>query len=183
MQVICLRSGGCGRHCRGIYADLIEWLRLEGRDAEERGWEPAYFELSFGLPDRKESDENSQVEPVPLDCGLNLRGSIDLVEKRRDGSLRATDHKTGKARAEEGERIAGGSGSSRCSCAGAKKLFPSKALYCTSAGGFEDVNALIMGAREADIVASTIMGRRRVPPGAPARRAGTAIQGCLRRMK
>ena len=60
----------------GINADLIEWLRLVGRDAEERGWEPAYFELSFGLPDRKESDENSQVEPVPLDCGLSLRGSI-----------------------------------------------------------------------------------------------------------
>lgn len=151
----------------GIYADLIEWLRLEGRDAEERGWEPAYFELSFGLPDRKESDENSQVEPVPLDCGLSLRGSIDLVERRRDGSLRATDHKTGKARAEEGERIAGGERLQPVLYALAlEKLFPrtrvdgGRLFYCTSAGGFEDVNVpLDHEARaKADIVASTIGG-------------------------
>lgn len=151
----------------GIYADLIEWLRLVQRDAEERGWEPAYFELSFGLPDRTESDENSQVEAVPLDCGLNLRGSIDLVEKRRDGSLRATDHKTGKARAETGERIAGGERLQPVLYALAlEKLFPKarveggRLFYCTSAGGFEDVNVpLDHEAREkADIVAKTIGG-------------------------
>jgi CRISPR/Cas system-associated exonuclease Cas4 (RecB family) len=149
----------------GIYADLIEWLRLVGRDAEERGWEPSYFELSFGLPDRKESDEHSRAEPVPLDCGLLLRGSIDLVERRRDGSLRATDHKTGKARAEMGERIAGGERLQPVLYALAlEKLFPKtrveggRLFYCTSAGGFEDVNVpLDEEARDkADIVARTI---------------------------
>ncbi len=149
----------------GIYADLIEWLRMVARDAEERGWEPAYFELSFGLPDRKDSDDHSQKDPVPLDCGLMLRGSIDLVERRRDGSLRATDHKTGKARAEEGERIAGGERLQPVLYALAlEKLFPGtrvdggRLFYCTSAGGFDDVNVpLDLEARDkADIVAFTI---------------------------
>ncbi len=149
----------------GIYADLIEWLRLTSRDAEERGWQPAYFELSFGLPGRMESDEHSQVEPVKLDCGINLRGSIDLVERRRDGSLRATDYKTGKARAEEGERIAGGERLQPVLYAlTLEKLFPNtrvdggRLYYCTSAGGFEDVPVpLDHEAREkAEIVAKTI---------------------------
>jgi ATP-dependent helicase/nuclease subunit B len=149
----------------GIYADLIEWLRMVARDAEERGWEPAYFELSFGLPDRKDSDAHSQKDPVALDCGLWLRGSIDLVERRRDGSLRATDHKTGKARAEEGERIAGGERLQPVLYALAlEKLFPKvrvdggRLFYCTSAGGFDDVNVpLDLEARDkADIVAFTI---------------------------
>ncbi|MEZ4301743.1 MAG: PD-(D/E)XK nuclease family protein [Polyangiaceae bacterium] len=149
----------------GIEADLIEWLKLLQREKEDRGWEPAYFELSFGLPDRKDSDDNSQVEPVPLDCGLNLRGSIDLVERRPDGSLRATDHKTGKARAEEGERIAGGERLQPVLYALAlEKLFPKlrvdggRLFYCTSAGGFDDVAVpLDLEARDkADIVASVI---------------------------
>lgn len=149
----------------GIYADLIEWLRLVARDAEERGWEPAYFELSFGLPDRRDSDDHSQKEPVLLECGLWLRGSIDLVERRRDGSLRATDHKTGKARAETGERIAGGERLQPVLYALAlEKLFPAarvdggRLFYCTSAGGFDDVNVpLDLEARDkADIVAFTI---------------------------
>jgi ATP-dependent helicase/nuclease subunit B len=149
----------------GIYADLIEWLRLVAEDAEQRGWEPAYFELSFGLPDRKESDERSTAEAVPLDCGLSLRGSIDLVERNRDGALRATDHKTGKARAEEGERIAGGERLQPVLYALAlEKLFPGtridggRLFYCTSTGGFEDVNVpLDDDARDkATIVAQTI---------------------------
>jgi CRISPR/Cas system-associated exonuclease Cas4 (RecB family) len=37
-----------------------------------------------------------------------LRGSIDLVERRKDGTLRVTDHKTGKARVQAGEVTAGG---------------------------------------------------------------------------
>ena len=149
----------------GIYADLIEWLRLTARDAEERGWQPAYFELSFGLPGRKDSDDRSQTDPVPLDCGLNLRGSIDLIERRRDGSLRATDYKTGKARAGDGERIAGGERLQPVLYALAmEKLFPGarveggRPYYSTSAGGFEDVHVpLDHEARDkADIVAQTI---------------------------
>ena len=170
----------------GIHADLIEWLRLSVRDAEERGWQPAYFELSFGLPGRKESDERSQAEPVPLDCGLQLRGSIDLVERKRDGSLRATDYKTGKARAEEGERIAGGERLQPVLYAlTLEKLFPNarvdggRLYYCTSAGNFEDVHVpLDFEAREkADIVAQTI-GRAIDTAFLPAAPAAGACRYC-----
>ena len=40
--------------------------------------------------------------------GLTLRGSIDLVERARDGRVRATDYKTGKAKVEPGSMIGGG---------------------------------------------------------------------------
>jgi CRISPR/Cas system-associated exonuclease Cas4 (RecB family) len=37
-----------------------------------------------------------------------LRGSVDLVERREDGTLRVTDHKTGKARVPEESIVWGG---------------------------------------------------------------------------
>lgn len=90
-----------------LEADLRQWLRLMERDAE---WRPAYFELSFGLPGRDADDQDpaSVREPVTLLEGLRVRGSIDLVERRRDGTLRATDYKTGRVKAEEGLVIGGG---------------------------------------------------------------------------
>src|SRR5207253_2845150 len=70
-----------------IAADLREWLK---RMSEEHAWVPAYFELAFGLTDVRAEDPHSSKEPLPIDGGLRLRGSIDLVEKRADGkSLRA----------------------------------------------------------------------------------------------
>ena len=39
---------------------------------------------------------------VELDCGIRLRGSIDLVEQDASGALRATDYKTGRAAGEAG---------------------------------------------------------------------------------
>jgi CRISPR/Cas system-associated exonuclease Cas4 (RecB family) len=99
-----------------IGADLREWLRRQG-DADD-GWVPSKFELSFGLADRnrKEEDPSSVPDPVPLELKtpggesqiLALRGSIDLVERHVTGKLRATDHKTGKARAKDGVVIGGG---------------------------------------------------------------------------
>jgi ATP-dependent helicase/nuclease subunit B len=91
-----------------IRADLHEWLR---RHAEaEDGWVPYKFELAFGLAgrDREEEDPASVPEPVPVIGDLKLRGSIDLVERHVSGKIRATDHKTGKARAGEGVVIGGG---------------------------------------------------------------------------
>jgi CRISPR/Cas system-associated exonuclease Cas4 (RecB family) len=88
-----------------IAADLREWLRLM---PEEPDWTPAYFELSFGLKDRRDQDAVSKDEAVLLDCGIQLRGSIDLVEKDDAGRLRATDYKTGKVRAKKGDVIASG---------------------------------------------------------------------------
>ena len=99
-----------------IRADLHEWLRRHA-DAED-GWIPYKFELSFGLADRGREDEDpaSVPDPVAIELRtengepqiLKLRGSIDLVERHVTGKIRATDHKTGKARAKDGVVIGGG---------------------------------------------------------------------------
>jgi len=91
-----------------IRADLREWLRRSAEGA--RGWIPDRFELSFGLADRDRptADAASAKDPVRVLDDVLLRGSIDLVERRSDGTLRVTDHKTGKARVQAGEVTAGG---------------------------------------------------------------------------
>jgi RecB family exonuclease len=126
-----------------VLADLREWLR---RTSEEPTWAPWRFELSFGLKDRRAEDPASRDEAVALDCGIQLRGSIDLVERARDGALRATDHKTGKRRADPGAVIGGGEILQPVLYALAlEKLFPDarvdagRLYYATAAGGFSDV--------------------------------------------
>jgi RecB family exonuclease len=91
---------------QSIRADLREWLRRSA-DGE---WVPDRFELSFGLPDRDRPHEDpaSVAHDVAIPGGLRVRGSIDLVERRADGVLRATDHKTGKVRARTDVVIGGG---------------------------------------------------------------------------
>lgn len=92
----------------GLRADLREWLRRMA--ADESGWVPERFELSFGLPpdEREHRDPGSVREAVAVTDRLTLRGSIDLVERRADGSRRVTDHKTGKVWAKEGVVVGGG---------------------------------------------------------------------------
>ena len=145
-----------------IAADLREWLR---RMADEPDWTPAYFELSFGLKDRREQDALSKDEPVVLDAGIQLRGSIDLVEKDDAGRLRATDHKTGKVRAQRGDVIKKGEVLQPVLYAlTIEKLFPGtevkegRLYYCTAAGDFTKVDIpLTDDARSAaQLVAKTI---------------------------
>jgi CRISPR/Cas system-associated exonuclease Cas4 (RecB family) len=146
-----------------IAADLREWLK---RMLDEPGWVPAHFELSFGLHDVRDQDENSQQDPVELAIGLKLRGSIDLVERASDGSLRATDSKTGKVRAKTGETVIGGGEVLQpvLYALALEKIFPKarvdsgRLYYCTTAGGFEAVRVpLDETAREAaKAVAQTI---------------------------
>jgi CRISPR/Cas system-associated exonuclease Cas4 (RecB family) len=126
-----------------IRADLREVLR---RSTEEATWVPAHFELSFGLVERRDRDPKSVNEPVLLDCGIKLRGSIDLVERRADGALRATDYKTGKARAVDGTLIGGGETLQPVFYAlTLEKLFPGERVdsgrlyYATSNGDFKEV--------------------------------------------
>ena len=128
----------------GIAADLREWLR---RMPEEPDWTPAYFELSFGLKDRREQDAVSKDEPVVLDAGIQLRGSIDLVEKDDNGRLRATDYKTGKVRAKKGDVIANGEILQPVLYAlTIEKLFAGRDVkegrlyYCTATGDFTKVD-------------------------------------------
>ena len=131
----------------GIGADLREWLR---RMILEPDWVPAHFELSFGLKDPRAQDAKSTDEAIVLDNGLRLRGSIDLVERSRRGTLRAVDSKTGKVRAKKDAIIGGGEILQPVLYALAlEKMFPGTLVeegvlyYCTSAGSFEKVPVLL----------------------------------------
>jgi len=109
---------------------------------------PYRFELSFGLKGRREvahTDVHSRDEPVALDEGVRLRGSIDLVERGPGGALRATDHKTGRVRFERGAVVEGGQVLQPTLYALAlEKLFAGTTVtggrlyYCTAAGQFEE---------------------------------------------
>ncbi|MGO9055888.1 MAG: PD-(D/E)XK nuclease family protein [Candidatus Binataceae bacterium] len=125
-----------------IRADLREWLRRMAEDS--RGWCPERFELSFGLRDREQADPASSDDPVPIEGGLRLRGSIDLVERHQDGSVRVTDHKTGKVRANHGVVVGGGAvlqpvlyGLAAEKLLG-QRVEAGRLYYCTSTGGYED---------------------------------------------
>jgi ATP-dependent helicase/DNAse subunit B len=129
-----------------IRADLREWLRRASED--DSGYVPRHFELSFGLehrPERRETDPQSAPDAVELDCGIQLRGSIDLVERRPPMQVRITDHKTGKAIGKAGQLIDGGRSLQPLLYAlAAEKLFADEAVtsgrlyFCTSTGGFTE---------------------------------------------
>jgi ATP-dependent helicase/nuclease subunit B len=127
-----------------IRADLREWL--ERMAAASDGWVPYRFELSFGLADRQRAHEDpgSVADPVPLDEGLVLRGSIDLVERRDDGRLRVTDHKTGKVAVEKGAITQGGRilqpvlYALACERLLNERVEAGRLYYCTNAGDFTD---------------------------------------------
>jgi hypothetical protein len=147
-----------------IRADLREWLgRMAGA---EDGWVPHRFELAFGLADRDRphSDPASVGEPVTVLDRLRLRGSIDLVERRADGVLRATDHKTGKVAAEAGVVVGGGTVlqpvlyALACERLLSERVAGGRLYYCTSAGAFtERVVPLDPASREhAAVVVDTI---------------------------
>ncbi|HEU4764650.1 MAG TPA: PD-(D/E)XK nuclease family protein, partial [Candidatus Eisenbacteria bacterium] len=127
-----------------IRADLREWLRRSTESAH--GWVPHRFELSFGLADRDRptADRSSVPDPVTILDGVRLRGSVDLVERRADGALRVTDHKTGKARVDAGAVVWGGRTLQPLLYALAvEELLQGRVLsgrlyYCTSDGGFEE---------------------------------------------
>lgn len=125
-----------------IRADMREWLRLVSEEGE--GFTPWRFELSFGLPKREKADDDSRPDPVQLESGLQLRGAIDLIERRVDGVLRVTDHKTGKVRFGADSIVEGGKALQPVLYALAvEKLFPDaevscgRLYYCTADGGFE----------------------------------------------
>jgi RecB family exonuclease len=162
----------------GIRADLREWLKRAVED--ESGYAPWRFELAFGLAKGDaERDPHSQAEPVALDAGIWLRGSIDLVERRDDGRLRVTDHKTGKDRVAEGDVIKGGEALQPVLYALAvEKLFPESPVdggrlyYCTAAGNFttRDVALDARARAAAEAVARTVGDALAMPflPAAPA---------------
>lgn len=150
-----------------IGADLREWLRRASLD--DSGFVPRHFELSFGLEARaseRSADPRSVPDPIALDCGFRLRGSIDLVEEHRAGLMRVTDHKTGKYDGRDGQLIGGGTALQPLLYAlAAEKLFAGQAeisagrlYFCTARGGFATLEvALNDEARAAALqVANTI---------------------------
>jgi RecB family exonuclease len=132
-----------------IRMDLREWLRRASEDAS--GYVPWRFELSFGLAEsdaqRRQADPHSTLKPVDLACGIQLRGSIDLIERHANGHIRISDHKTGKADGEDGQIIAGGKSLQPALYAlVAEKLFRGelkvdggRLYFCTSTGGFSEI--------------------------------------------
>ncbi len=167
-----------------VRADLREWLRRTSED--DSGFVPWRFELAFGLPGRRDRDPHSVEDPVALDCGIQLRGSIDLVERAGDGRLRVTDHKTGKRRVESGEVVSGGEALQPVLYALAtEKLFPDDAVdcgrlyYCTSAGGFEETLVpLDDTARQSATAVADIVDRALAEPFLPAAPAEGACRWC-----
>lgn len=137
-----------------IRADLREWLR---RMADDVQWIPRRFELAFGLDQKEGRDPASVDEPIALDIGIRVRGSIDLVEEGPGGTIRATDYKTGKVAVERGSTIDGGKSLQPALYALAlERMFPGAAVagarlyYCTTRGDFTEITVnLDEGAREA----------------------------------
>ena len=92
------RSGRTGRPAnwflerRAVRNDLQHWIVADGRRAAERGTEVVHSELRFGY------DDDADVT-LPLSDGrrLAVAGFADRIDRRRDGELVITDHKTGKA--------------------------------------------------------------------------------------
>jgi RecB family exonuclease len=167
-----------------VRADLREWLRRCAED--DSGYVPFRFELAFGLPERRQRDPGSRPEPVELECGIRLRGSIDLVERSADGRVRVTDHKTGRERVKEGAVAAGGASLQPVLYAlAAEKLFPDDRVeggrlsYCTVAGGFGEVFVpLGRAARESAARVAEAVDHALAEPFLPAAPAKGACRWC-----
>jgi CRISPR/Cas system-associated exonuclease Cas4 (RecB family) len=119
--------------------DLGIWVQ---KLADDDTWRPEYFEFSFGLSDEGR-DPRSLTDPVLVDGRFVLRGSVDLIERKRDEDvLRVTDHKTGKNRSNPDLIIDGGKVLQPVLYSVAveqglgKKVEAGRLFYCTTAGGF-----------------------------------------------
>jgi RecB family exonuclease len=167
---------------RDEIADIARDLRVWARRLSPAGeWLPEYFEFSFGLSDDGR-DPRSVPDPVLVDGRFLLRGSVDLVERRRDASLlRITDHKTGKNRT-SWKTVIGGGGtlqpvlySLAVEQALGAAVASGRLFYCTAAGGFTDHEIPINDAnRHAGLEALEIVDRAielGFLPAAPAERA------------
>ncbi len=128
-----------------VRTDLRGWLLFWHSQLGE--WEPLHFELGFGLGKGDgEHDPASQPEGVEV-AGARVRGSIDLVERhRRRGSLRITDHKTGRAPDRDPTYIAGGTVLQPILYAlAAERMLGASAdsgrlFYCTQRGNYSEAN-------------------------------------------
>jgi CRISPR/Cas system-associated exonuclease Cas4 (RecB family) len=123
--------------------DLRGWIRhLEKMIGV---WTPVYYEYGFGLPAGGEHDPRSTEEAAVVLNGIRLRGSMDVVEKHQlSGSLRVTDHKTGKPPAEAPLYVGRGAYLQPLLYAlAAEQLLGEtvecgRLFYCTQRGGYDE---------------------------------------------
>jgi CRISPR/Cas system-associated exonuclease Cas4 (RecB family) len=125
----------------GLRTDMKGWLR---EVVAEGNWVPMRFEFAFGLPPGPGRDAESALEEALVLGGIRLRGSVDLVERNAfSGSLRVTDHKTGKAPIEKALVVKGGEVLQPLLYGlAAEQLLGIPAeegqlFYCTQRGGFQ----------------------------------------------
>jgi ATP-dependent helicase/nuclease subunit B len=126
-------------------ADIARDLRVWVQRRADGDWLPKHFELSFGLPLDEDHDPASLPDPVVVDGRFTLRGAVDVVEERRDGSaVRVTDHKTGKNRT-TGKTVLGGGRILQPVLYGmaieqalGRPVASGRLFYCTTAGGFAE---------------------------------------------
>jgi RecB family exonuclease len=166
-----------------IGKDLRVWVR---RLPEFQDWTPSLFEFSFGLAADADHDPRSLPDPIAVDGRFQLRGSVDLIERRRDGSvLRITDHKTGKNRTSDRTVIGGGAilqpvvYSLAVERALGTPVGFGRLFYCTAPGGFTDHHIAINDAnRRAGLEALEIVDRAIELGFLPAAPASGACRWC-----
>ncbi len=149
-----------------IRRDLRLWVDQTAHAGD--GWKPVKFEWAFGLKGSAADvgrDPDSRTEPVVLDGRFRLHGSIDLVEEK-GGTLRVTDHKTGKYRGKERMVIGGGRTlqpvlySMALEAALERPVVEGRLYYCTSDGGFKETQIPITDtSRRAGVEALEIIDR------------------------
>jgi hypothetical protein len=122
-----------------IRRDLGIWVK---KIAEDQTWIPEYFEFGFGLPPAGR-DPRSRPDAVTVAGGYRLHGSVDLIERHAtNGTLRVTDHKTGKDRSKPGMVVNGGTVlqpvlySAAVAAALDRPVVEGRLFFCTTAGGF-----------------------------------------------
>jgi len=125
-----------------IRFDLRGWLRREA--AATDGYVPYRREYTFGMRPRGPADPSSTLDVAKLDSGLRLRGAIDLVERRGDGKVRVTDHKSGKAWMPESAILNGGESLQPVLYTLAyealtdEEVESARLYYCTERGGYQE---------------------------------------------
>ena len=77
----------------GLLGDLRGFLQRYAAT----GRMPLANELTFGMGAKAPADPASRTEAAVLPGGLQLHGSIDVVERLADGAIQITDYKTGRA--------------------------------------------------------------------------------------
>jgi hypothetical protein len=124
--------------------DLHGWIRHAA--AADDGWMPAHFEFGFGVQNDDLRDPRSTPAEAVLDSGVRLRGAIDLIEKHPvRGTLRITDHKTGKPPQELPKYVGGGTLLQPLAYAMAAEALlgasaeVSRLSYCTQRGGYQEI--------------------------------------------